>query len=179
MLLPGRMGFKGRDVPIPSAAIEERAAFANGCTGTFLGKLPGHSAGVAMPENGCQSASRLLFVRRQNIVFIRGRRLVLWQGRSFAERPPFCRSKNLPGGLNFYTIVLLQPLFLLPARENVLIILIGGLAQLARALAWHARGHRFDSVVLHEKKASHFCGAFCILNLFCSERMAKPLSPDF
>lgn len=25
----------------------------------------------------------------------------------------------------------------------------GGLAQLARALAWHARGHRFDSVVLH------------------------------
>ena len=26
---------------------------------------------------------------------------------------------------------------------------IGGLAQLARALAWHARGHRFDSDILH------------------------------
>ena len=26
----------------------------------------------------------------------------------------------------------------------------GGLAQLARALAWHARGHRFDSVILHK-----------------------------
>ena len=26
----------------------------------------------------------------------------------------------------------------------------GALAQLARALAWHARGHRFDSVMLHE-----------------------------
>ena len=26
----------------------------------------------------------------------------------------------------------------------------GGLAQLARALAWHARGHRFDSDILHE-----------------------------
>ncbi len=28
--------------------------------------------------------------------------------------------------------------------------LIGELAQLARALAWHARGHRFDSGILHE-----------------------------
>jgi hypothetical protein len=27
--------------------------------------------------------------------------------------------------------------------------LLGGLAQLARALAWHARGHRFDSDILH------------------------------
>ena len=27
----------------------------------------------------------------------------------------------------------------------------GGLAQLARALAWHARGHRFDSDILHKK----------------------------
>ena len=25
----------------------------------------------------------------------------------------------------------------------------GELAQLARALAWHARGHRFDSGILH------------------------------
>jgi hypothetical protein len=28
-------------------------------------------------------------------------------------------------------------------------IKFGGLAQLARALAWHARGHRFDSGILH------------------------------
>ena len=27
--------------------------------------------------------------------------------------------------------------------------IIGGLAQLARALAWHARGHRFESDILH------------------------------
>ena len=26
----------------------------------------------------------------------------------------------------------------------------GGIAQLARALAWHARGHRFESDYLHE-----------------------------
>ena len=26
----------------------------------------------------------------------------------------------------------------------------GGLAQLARALAWHARGHEFDSRILHD-----------------------------
>jgi hypothetical protein len=34
----------------------------------------------------------------------------------------------------------------------------GGLAQLARALAWHARGHRFDSVILHKRhhKVSFF-----------------------
>jgi hypothetical protein len=30
----------------------------------------------------------------------------------------------------------------------------GGLAQLARALAWHARGHRFDSDILHENEKS-------------------------
>ena len=30
----------------------------------------------------------------------------------------------------------------------------GGLAQLARALAWHARGHRFDSDILHKKMGS-------------------------
>ena len=29
----------------------------------------------------------------------------------------------------------------------------GGLAQLARALAWHARGHRFDSDILHNFSA--------------------------
>ena len=29
---------------------------------------------------------------------------------------------------------------------------MGGLAQLARALAWHARGHRFDSDILHKTK---------------------------
>ncbi len=27
----------------------------------------------------------------------------------------------------------------------------GGLAQLARALAWQARGHRFDSGILHDQ----------------------------
>ena len=30
-----------------------------------------------------------------------------------------------------------------------LLIKTGGLAQLARALAWHARGQRFESVILH------------------------------
>ena len=31
----------------------------------------------------------------------------------------------------------------------LLVCLLGGLAQLARALAWHARGHRFDPDILH------------------------------
>ena len=37
----------------------------------------------------------------------------------------------------------------------------GGLAQLARAFAWHARGHRFDSGILHSFKSPS--GDFCIL----------------
>ena len=38
----------------------------------------------------------------------------------------------------------------------------GGLAQLARALAWHARGRRFDPDTLH-KNISHSRGIFCLL----------------
>jgi hypothetical protein len=40
----------------------------------------------------------------------------------------------------------------------------GGLAQLARALAWHVRGHRFDPDILHPKEALKVCsnaGLFC------------------
>ena len=41
----------------------------------------------------------------------------------------------------------------------------GGLAQLARALAWHARGHRFEPDILHKmqnrKEADSFL-FFCI-----------------
>ena len=37
----------------------------------------------------------------------------------------------------------------LPGTTRVQNCSKGGLAQLARALAWHARGHRFDSDILH------------------------------
>ena len=33
-------------------------------------------------------------------------------------------------------------------------MVLGELAQLARALAWHARGHRFESGILHKIKKS-------------------------
>ena len=33
---------------------------------------------------------------------------------------------------------------------------IGGLAQLARALALHARGHRFESDILHQNMARYY-----------------------
>ena len=39
----------------------------------------------------------------------------------------------------------------------------GALAQLARALAWHARGHRFDSVMLHKTKKPHRGEVFSFL----------------
>ena len=39
---------------------------------------------------------------------------------------------------------------LLPCLSCTLLeSVLGGLAQLARALAWHARGHRFDPDILH------------------------------
>ena len=43
----------------------------------------------------------------------------------------------------------------------------GALAQLARALAWHARGHRFDSVMLH-KKETHWIPAGFFFYCFSS-----------
>ncbi len=44
---------------------------------------------------------------------------------------------------------------------------IGGLAQLARALAWHARGHRFESGILHQDKALQFIVEPFFYVLFC------------
>ena len=38
----------------------------------------------------------------------------------------------------------------------------GGLAQLARAFAWHARGHRFDPDILHLSGITHFI--VCIIS---------------
>ena len=37
----------------------------------------------------------------------------------------------------------------LPFLVLLTVLFYGGLAQLARALAWHARGHRFDPDILH------------------------------
>ena len=39
----------------------------------------------------------------------------------------------------------------------------GGLAQLARALAWHARGHRFESGILHKIRSDHLDRAFFVI----------------
>ena len=36
----------------------------------------------------------------------------------------------------------------------------GGLAQLARALAWHARGHRFDPDILHLSGITHIYSVY-------------------
>ena len=47
----------------------------------------------------------------------------------------------------------------------------GGLAQLARALAWHARGHRFDSDILHKKRLKP-CKQIIYKAFFC--RIAEP-----
>ena len=53
------------------------------------------------------------------------------------------------------------PAFFLESAENFLLLPAheGGLAQLARALAWHARGHEFDSRILHycEQGVAKYC----------------------
>ena len=51
--------------------------------------------------------------------------------------------------------------FLQPQIERFSVAKRGALAQLARALAWHARGHRFDSVMLHKQKTSPIGEVFC------------------
>ena len=48
---------------------------------------------------------------------------------------------------------------MLQAQDEILGLLLissGGLAQLARALAWHARGHRFDPDILHYAPGREF-----------------------
>ena len=42
--------------------------------------------------------------------------------------------------------------------DDIQFVIIGALAQLARAPAWHAGGHRFDPDMLHQFSSSHFWG---------------------
>ena len=49
----------------------------------------------------------------------------------------------------------------------------GGLAQLARALAWHARGHRFESGILHKAVDSTTAFLFCIIALAVPKTFRK------
>lgn len=56
--------------------------------------------------------------------------------------------------------------------------LIGELAQLARALAWHARGHRFESGILHQKEATVVASFYIhilLLNLNTSPVLLSPI----
>ena len=74
-----------------------------------------------------------------------------------------CHAVN---GLNSLAHQAIQHIFATASKESE----DGGLAQLARALAWHARGHRFDSDILHPYRttACH-CGTpfFVSIHLAC------------
>ena len=59
--------------------------------------------------------------------------------------------------------VLKNVVFLHPQIERLKAVKRGALAQLARALAWHARGHRFDSVMLHERNPADNQRGFLVL----------------
>ncbi len=45
-----------------------------------------------------------------------------------------------------------RKLFSILKNETPIFAAFGGLAQLARAFAWHAKGHRFDPGNLHHQK---------------------------
>ena len=49
---------------------------------------------------------------------------------------------------------------------SIFAIHFGGLAQLARALAWHARGRRFDPDTLHH--CPQYCGLLFLWNSMCT-----------
>ena len=58
----------------------------------------------------------------------------------------------------------------------------GGLAQLARALAWHARGHRFDPDILHHSGADgimHYALSIMQWNEIFDILTHKTVSKDF
>ena len=42
----------------------------------------------------------------------------------------------------------------------------GGLAQLARALAWHARGHRFEPDILHQTTGRKQMSFFPVFRIY-------------
>ncbi len=56
-----------------------------------------------------------------------------------------------PFALRTLHIALCTSHFALLKNSPIFAAAIGGIAQLARALAWHARGHRFESDYLHFK----------------------------
>ncbi len=57
-------------------------------------------------------------------------------------------------------------------NSSYLCIRNGGLAQLARALAWHARGHEFESRILHEGRNVRQTANKC-LQFFCFRAKAR------
>ena len=60
---------------------------------------------------------------------------------------------------------ILKTLFWMLDKNSLIFAeVIGGLAHLARALAWQARGGRFESDILHRKQC-RFVTAFFVHNL--------------
>src|SRR5258706_13904879 len=51
--------------------------------------------------------------------------------------------------------------------------LIGGLAQLARALPWHGRGHRFESDILQEIPSRRWDFFMCFIYILYSKHLDR------
>jgi hypothetical protein len=57
-----------------------------------------------------------------------------------------------------------MPLSLSFLSEKTTTLYHGGLAQLARALGWQSRGHRFESDILHHWEVIHRMTSFFIIS---------------
>ena len=76
------------------------------------------------------SGTKIIIVLKIREIWFSNRNLFYFLGINICH--PTFASRSSKNGVSFFTK--------------------GELAQLARALAWHARGHRFDSGILHQKK---------------------------
>ena len=69
-----------------------------------------------------------------------------------AGTPPFWSFAFSFGSNVVYTLIYIGSIQTSTFLVLLTILFYGGLAQLARALAWHARGHRFDPDILHHEE---------------------------
>ena len=86
--------------------------------------------------------------------------------------------RHAVNGLNSLAHRTIQHIFVIASVEAN----DGGLAQLARALAWHARGHRFDSDILHTLGIDGVplrCAVFCLGIKSSCLRMSCAIAMEF
>uniref|UniRef100_A0A915PJ09 Uncharacterized protein n=1 Tax=Setaria digitata TaxID=48799 RepID=A0A915PJ09_9BILA len=110
--------------------------------GRYKGLLPGDRMLISKVDLSSDRSLQLDSVKLDSLVIVDQQRYGEYVPGPCTHRPS---SHGSWGCLKFVTILIYDDIILFVELENA----YGGLAQLARALALHARGHRFDSDILH------------------------------